>query len=473
MKRNWYLVLGVIFFGVLIVYRAREIPMTHDEASTWLNYKHLNVWSCLTNSACWGSANNHWLNTLLLQWSSGIGGDTPLAIRFPNVIAGIAYLICSSLICSRYLSGGLTRFAGVILLVGHVYLLDFFSLARGYGLMTCGVIWGIYFLLRYLEIPGRRWLLGSIIAFMFACLSNFTALLVWSAACLSWSLWMVIQRKYSLLVRHSIYWIVSALLLWLLLRFPIRLISAIGDFDYGSDNIWAMLKDLVRNLLYGHLYWGKTSLILFTGLIIFLILSVAGAALLQKRYLFRRQILFWGLLLIINFLVIVLQQKISGSHAPEGRRSIYFIPLIFGFLALGLGLIKNNWFRIVVSFFASVIIMLHMFYVLPLRNCREWYFDAYYPELFSTILPKGSASDSIRLGTSWIFNPALSFYQKTTPLPISGLVYQRPLAIDSAMQYYYIETQDSVGMAVNGFVLEKKIGPFLLFKRPGHFDSAQ
>jgi hypothetical protein len=98
-------------------------------------------------------------------------------------------------------------------------------------------------------------------------------------------------------------------------------------------------------------------------------------------------------------------------------------------------------------------------------SCREWYYDAYYPELFSSILPDGSSGDSIKLGSSWIFNPSLTFYQKTKSLPVSGLNYQKPLAIDSSMQYYFVEQTDTSGMHLHGFLPEKNIGPFFLFKR--------
>ena len=100
-----------------------------------------------------------------------------------------------------------------------------------------------------------------------------------------------------------------------------------------------------------------------------------------------------------------------------------------------------------------------------MRSCREWYYDKHYPELFSEILPDGPGSDSVRLGSTWIFVPALVFYQKTEPLPLAGLNYERPIVIDSTMDYYYLEPPDTVGMFQAGFEIEKMIGPFFLFKR--------
>lgn len=464
MKRNVFLILGVIFFCALIAYRAWAIPMTHDEASTWLNYRHINVWSCISNAACWGTANNHWLNTLLLQWSAFFWGDEAWSLRLPNVLAGAGYLICAALIATRHTKNHGLQVAGFLMLGAHAYLLDFFSLARGYGLMAAGVIWGIYALLCYLEKYELRWLAISLFALLFAILGNFTALLPWSAMALGWFLWLMVNKKYELLIRHGVLWFVNAGILFFLLRFPIKTLAGSGEFNWGSADPWAMGRDLMVSVLYGARYVGDlTSLYLLIALLV-IIVAICTPVFLIKTKEHTAPVIFLGLLLLLNVFVIILQQKIMGTLAPIGRKSIYLIPLLFGFFALSLAMIRNLKTGLVAGAFLSLIFILHFLFVLQLKSCREWYYDAYYPQLFSTILPNGSASDSVRLGNTWIFTPALSFYQKTIPLPVSGMVYQRPLIPDSTMQYYYVETQDTAGMSSRGFVLEKRIGPFLLLK---------
>ncbi len=464
MKWNWFLVLGILSMAILIAYRSYVIPFTHDEASTWLNYRHINVWSCISNAACWGTANNHWLNTLLLQWSASLFGEDVWALRLPNVLAGIGYLICAGFISTRYTKNQGLQCAGFLLLCGHVYLLDFFSLTRGYGLMASGVIWGIYTMLRYIEKYELSWLTISLSALSLAILSNFTALLPWSTMALGWFVWLMVNKKFNLLIRHGVVWLVNAGILFFLLRFPIKTLAGSGEFDWGAANVWLMAKDLMVTLLYGARYLGDhTSLYLLAGLIVFAIV-ICCLALLIKKHESTPPLIFMALLLLLNIFVIILQQKTTGSLAPIGRKSIYLIPFIFGFLALGLALIRNMKTGLVVGGLLSLALILHLDRTLLMKSCREWYYDAYYPTVISAIFPEGSLSDSIRLGTSWIFNPALRYYQMTIPLPISGLVYQKPIVIDATMQYYYVEPQDSIGMTANGFVLEKRIGPFLLFK---------
>lgn len=450
--------------AVLIAYRSYVIPMTHDEASTWLNYRHINVWSCISNAACWGTANNHWLNTLLLQWSASLFGDVAWALRLPNVLAGIGYIFCSALISARYIKSHCLQFAGFLLLCGHVYLLDFFSLARGYGLMASGVIWAIYTMLRYLENYDWRWLVFSLLAISFAILGNFTALLPWSAMVLGWFIWMLANKKINLLIRHGLLWFFNACTLFFLLHFPIKTLSGSGEFEWGSHSVWETAKDLMISLIYGNRFLGENTSVYLLAFLALTFLSICIVAILNKKYEYRSSIIFISFLLILNVLVIILQQKLTASLAPIGRKSIYFIPFIFTLICLGLALIRNVHAARIVGVLLSIVLVYNIVRTIPIKSCREWYYDAYYPELLSTLLPAGSKSDSIRLSTTWIFNPALTFYQKTVPLPIGGLPYQRPLVIDTTMQYYYVEPQDTVGMTGKGFLQDKKIGPFYLLK---------
>ena len=465
MKRHLLLIMGVISFSLIVAYRAHQIPITHDEASTFLNFRNLSVWSCISNLKCWDTANNHWLNTLLMQWSVSVFGDHAWVVRLPNVLAGLSYFICAALLAALFIKNSFLQLAGLVVLCGHVYLLDFFSLARGYGLMTAGVIWGIYGMLRYIEQWDRRWLLASISALLFAILGNFTGLLPWAAIASGWLVWILASKKQDLLLRHGLYWLVSAALLFVLLRFPITALSKSGEFEWGASNPWVMGLDLLGNLLYGVGYFGEDTfqyaifLVMFFVLICFL--GALGSGFKERK----RPVLFMLLLLVLNVVVIILQEQITGAKAPIGRKSLYLIPVVFGLFAVALGLLRNAGTISFVGIIVTLAFIGHLIFTLPMKSCREWYYDAYYPELFSEILPQGRDSDSVRLGATWIFYPALVFYQKTTQLPFEEPAYQRPLEIDSTMDYYYVEPRDTSGMIRSGFEIEKRVGPFFLFKR--------
>jgi len=463
-KERWLLVGCVFIFTFLVAYRAAVIPITHDEASTWLSFRHYNIWGWLSDYYCWQSANNHWLNTLLLQWSAGFFGESAFALRIPNILAGALYFFAAALISWRYIKTPMLQLAGFLLLCGHVYLFDFFSLARGYGLMAFGVLWSIYCLLRYIDRYEFRWLLFSVVVMVLAVISNFTALLALCSVGFGWLGWMIIHKKFSLLGRHGILWVFVGIILSWLLYYPIRTLRGSGEFDLGGTSLTETIIDLLRNLLYGSQYFGE-------GSHPFLFWILSGALLLillityfSKQINSRPQLLLLLFLLVLNLIGIVFYEYITGSRTPVGRKTIYLIPFIFAPLALGLNLIKMGDLKFVIGIVLSASLIFNSFHPLSLKRCREWYYDAYYPELFSSLFPDKSNIDSVRLGSSWIFYPSLTYYQKTKSLPLSGMDYQKTLVIDSSMHYYFIEQTDTVGLGKAGFVLDKYIGPYPLYK---------
>ncbi len=463
MKIKLPLALCVLFLGTLITYRAFVIPMTHDEASSWLNYHNTPIWSCFSDPKCWGTANNHWLNTLLFQWCESLFGNDPWALRIPNIVSGWGYLICASLLCSRYIKTFVLQLLGFLLLSGHVYLLDFFSLARGYGIMTCGVIWGMYSLIRYTEQWSVRWLLICIGSVFLAILGNFTAILAYLSVGLVWLVYVVASRKTILLLRHGIYWAISAIILFLLLRLPVSILSSSGEFTQGANNVYETGVNLMQVILYGHTYFEVLTppvlLVFFLLLILVFLVQVS-----LRKPSDSSPFVLVTTLLFANILMIVLQQFLTGSHTPVSRKSIYLIPLLFSAVSLGFACTGHRRLRLVGAGVIIILLIMHSSRVLEFRHVREWYYDAYYPELLSVILPEGAQSDSVHLATSWIFYPALNFYKETVPLPFSDLPYQRPLVVDSTKQYYYVEQPDSNGMYQHGFHYAKSIGPFFLFK---------
>lgn len=464
MKPDRLLIPAVVILVVIIAVRAYIMPVTHDEVATWALYLPKNLFGCVSDPECWGTANNHWLNSFLMQCSAAAFGEEALALRIPNIIAGGLYLLCAALISTRYLGTQGQQLAGFLLLTAHPYLLDFFSLARGYGMMTAGVIWGVFGLLRYTEDFRPKWLLISILSFFLAVLSNFTALMPWAAGGVCWFLWILFFRKNNLIIRHGLYWLLSAALLLLLLYVPIKTLAANEEFKWGAGSVIATGVDLMVNLLYGKRYLGEKSAEYFLWIIAGLIVAIAFLSFIIRTKEIRFRILLLFIMLAVNILLIIINKEVSGAQSPVGRKSIYLIPYLFGVLALGLYYLGENISGKIAGYIIAGLMTWHLINTLHIKSNREWYYDAYYPELFSVILPEGSSSDSVYLSSTWIFQPALHFYQRTDSLPIGGIPYQRPLVIDTTYDYYYVELPDTVGMGAGGFVYDRQIGSFYLFR---------
>lgn len=109
---------------VYIAIRAVHVAFTTDESAT---YGIIHGDPTLADSA-----NNQWLNTLLMRVSQAIFGQSELALRLPNVLAfGVYGGACLAFLRSLRPAA---RVVGAVLLLGDPFMLEFFGLARGYGL---------------------------------------------------------------------------------------------------------------------------------------------------------------------------------------------------------------------------------------------------------------------------------------------------------------------------------------------------
>jgi hypothetical protein len=173
------LILGIsLFFVVYEVLRAARVPFTPDEAGTFRKFVSTNVLAVFS----FGSANNHFLNTVLTKFFYGLAGSSELVLRLPNLLAYVIYLVSAFLLLERCVKNRILVVCGFLLLNVNPYVLDFFSLSRGYGLSLGFLMAGLYFFFSFLEETasrdprGLRHLYLSLAALSLAVLSNFVLL---------------------------------------------------------------------------------------------------------------------------------------------------------------------------------------------------------------------------------------------------------------------------------------------------------
>ena len=134
-----------LFFIAFAAARAALVPLTYDEAATYLRYIPAGFLPVFKFDV----ATNHFLNTLLTKLFYLVGGDSELVLRMPNLI-GYGMYMGFSLSILRRLGHRTIAFAGFMLLNLNPYLLDYFSLSRGYGLSLGFLMGAIFFLFKFL-----------------------------------------------------------------------------------------------------------------------------------------------------------------------------------------------------------------------------------------------------------------------------------------------------------------------------------
>ncbi|MBE2212230.1 MAG: hypothetical protein IAE82_00045, partial [Opitutaceae bacterium] len=132
-----------------VAYRACTLSFTHDESLSYTIFASHSGWIT--------SANHHPLNTWLMELWSRLFGDSEFSLRLHSVAA---FAVAAGVFL-RYGPGRLGTFASLVgfaLLFLNPFALEFFSLARGYGLAMGFIAASLHFLLWSEYTAPIRWL---------------------------------------------------------------------------------------------------------------------------------------------------------------------------------------------------------------------------------------------------------------------------------------------------------------------------
>jgi hypothetical protein len=120
---------------VLLIYgvaRAAALSITHDEALTYLLHARASWTAVLAHTAPLPS-NNHLLNTLAVKALLVALPPTELVLRLPALVGLALFLWAAARLVSRFATGARGPL-GFLLLAGNPFVLDLLVLSRGYAL---------------------------------------------------------------------------------------------------------------------------------------------------------------------------------------------------------------------------------------------------------------------------------------------------------------------------------------------------
>lgn len=492
-QRSLLITLTVLLCGLLAYTAARAalLSMTHDESTTFNWFQHTNVFSCFHSEDCWVNANNHLLNTWGWQQSVRLFGISEFAIRTPNLLAHLLYLLCTLALAWKTSRQFWLTLAGFALLNINPYLLDFFSLARGYGLYVGICMSSVYLLFIYLENQRPATLLGSYLLAALAVMANFVALnyllSLWATV-----FFMSLFRPFKDSAKPAFQWreqlrtnlipLSISLILAVLLYRPIQFLQGGGEFTFGAERFAQSFQSLVQDSLYSVNYFGKNTLWIFGllyALAIFaalfdafrLLLPAGNRFALADAPVWRRQYLAAAFLFIGSCLIMIAQHYILGSNYLQNRKALLFIPLsalLFFFLLHSLQqAFSDNRFNIALAFIALFIVY-HFFRTANFQYTREWWYDQNTREMVEYMDARiPPARDSVQLGVNWVFQPSTLFYLQTKqieaiiPPAIGGEIHA-----DGRYDFYYVFDGD-IPRLEEKYVVEKRFkwGRSLLRRR--------
>lgn len=334
-KEKYLIFVSAIFLGYSILYKSFKNLITYDEAQTFLNYVYTD------NFINFGIGNNHPINTIFMLLMSKISFEL-IYLRVPNILFGFFYIYTSYKISKNENN----PFFVFVILTFNPFLIEFFTLARGYGISASLILQGIYL---YFYTSYKNKYFYSCLMFLISSFNlYYTAIIsvVFSV--------MYFKKEVKVNYRMAIF---SQVLIFSGTLPVIYLMNNVTNLDkslIGLKNI--SLNNFIIN------FFGFSDIVNpelpFLGLLFFTLvfLNLKKEQILNKNNKFF--LISLGLLFLIPFLL--------NKPIPTGRVLIPFLPLLLMFI------IKNIKYSFKLNFLIIAIILFNFFSTLNLYNNFIW-----------------------------------------------------------------------------------------------------
>lgn len=405
-SKAWY---TLVFTPLLVyvVFRAYSVGVTYDESWTLRWFVDLPFMQALNCSPC--NANNHLLNTLLIKLMFVFGNDSLFAARIPNVLAFLLYGYFAFRVCSQYLSFRFGIIAFLIVLC-NPFVLDFFSLARGYGLAMGFQMMSIYYFISFFKSLKTKHAIFSLISGVFAVLSSFSFLNYWLVIAFVILIYSIVfSSKFKLKqILGSVFLI--ALFLIALIYEPIRKMLINGNFYYGGDT--GFFSDTLVSLTKYSMYSSNESPLVFGVLIGFLFVLFLSVILsyFKSKNVFDPKSLFL-LVLVLCFFAIISQFYLFGTPFVIDRSALFFYPLFVFLLCFALYDLQKYWLSMVLAGAITLVVLVNFIFHANTYKTATWYFDAHTIGVLEFLNNEGKLKgEVIKLDYSWPFDSAIIYY---------------------------------------------------------------
>ncbi len=241
-----------VLWGFVICH-AFTMFITNDEAYSFFLMK--------TNylKAMVGTANTHWLNSIFMKIFNLVFGNDIGYMRIQSIIV-FPFFAIGVFKLSHFIQNIFLQIAFYCLVLFNPYILDYFSLARGYALALTFQVWMIIFFLEATsskEFIYKKWL-AVFVCGLLSIASNFSYLYSFLGVAGCFSYLLITSQEYSLKIKN----VKSILLLFLVLITStiaaLLVIKYYGhDLDYGGDTY--LILSLINSVWRGSLYFASSS----------------------------------------------------------------------------------------------------------------------------------------------------------------------------------------------------------------------
>lgn len=321
-ERYSYLILAIGLVAYIAL-RAYLVPLIFDEAITFYIYIQNGEFLPFVGHL---DANNHLLNSFLGYISYSIFGFSKLAIRLPNVLSSVLFVWGVGRI-AKQLDSIWLRWAVILSLFSIPFLIEFFAMARGYGLSMGLLIFGLSYTTQRFSTKN---ILLSTLLISAATLANLTFIPLLLLT-LFWWFVQLIQRPFQSVCKAWISLLVVGFIPVLFCVFYSFVLKDAGALYLGGDKGLAGESLASLNIELFKVYELKYA---YYFLIVIAIICVGTLVAFFKQKVviyFKNSDNLFAFLLLGSVCFIVLQNVLLGVNYPQERSVVYLIPLtVFG-----------------------------------------------------------------------------------------------------------------------------------------------
>jgi len=408
----------LVCLWAVCVYKAATVAISADEAYTYnrsVSQPIPRLWDTF-------DANDHVLHTLLCKVAVGLVGVSEFTLRLPALAAG--WLLLTMLRRLSFLWFGntwaaLLTFAAIAV---NPFLLDYASMARGYGMALALWLTAWDQLLRHHAKPHTRWRLWMAgIALALAVAANLTFVLPGIALIAAFCIVHIggpLRRKEYSRARARLDWLLDHLIVpGFVLAVAILTIPLLPmqrkDFYVGSDS----LRDSAINFFYAQLWRPKNLLegspwhfqgeaVVINSALPALLIILAGGILACLWWRKEDRWRFLGLTALLTVLLLAVFSYGLGMPFPYRRTGLYLVPLLGWLAAAALTRIPK---------LAAAVALLWIAWLganWDLRYYDEWLMDAGNRDVMRYVRSLQPAdSRKLTAGSTFPLEHSLRFYQ--------------------------------------------------------------
>ncbi len=451
---KFYLLMG-LFLLFLVAKEAYIIPVTHDEVNT-IELSQRSVLDIISYAD--PVPNNHILNTLMVKINIAIFGDHLIIARLHNVLSFIFFFLFVVLISRTLFKESWLRFVFIAIVTLQPYLLDFFSVTRGYGLSITFETISLYYFFNTLITKSQKGLFYTAIFGALGVYANFTLLnfylpLIFLLAIFSYKAYFKEDRKS--FYKSLIYLSSVSVVLFAFSYLPITKMMETKQFVYWGTNgfVSDTVKPLIVSFRAGTEYFGWTNHQYYSIVLFCLVIGLVFSLLVWKHHSDKKIFLYAISLLLLVVFYNHIQFWLADVPFLNARTALFFIPITCIILCLGLDafLNYNKAFGLILTICIGSISLQHFVRGFNGKTTFEWYNDAdtylVLKEL-NDIVQRENITRPVKLNSNWIFHPSLAYHIKHDYKDIFVLApYHKDIQPESDALFYYSTADEKEQLA--------------------------